>query len=167
MGWLLRPPARGSLVLLGAAHLPWLVAEVLNSFCRSGFRKNGVHGKVMAVVATGFHTPQTSRITGSLGGEIFHNTEQATGQGSSAGFNIGGGYNFDEHNHLLFSAGKGLRNATLTNQSSTYLAYQRTWYSPCMAKTFLRRFSRFQAAASVPIQRTSDNEIKIVSVDRP
>jgi hypothetical protein len=63
----------------------------------------------------------------SLGGEIFHNTEQVTGQESSTGFNIGGDYNFDGHNHLLFSAGKGLRNATLTNQSSTYLAYQRKW----------------------------------------
>lgn len=62
-----------------------------------------------------------------LGGEIFHSTEQAAGQGSSSGFNLGGCYNFDEHDHLMFSAGRGLQNANLTNQLSTYLAYLRTW----------------------------------------
>jgi hypothetical protein len=63
----------------------------------------------------------------TLGGEIFHSTEPAIGQGSNTGFNVGGMYNFDEHNHLLFSAGKGLTNAAATNQLSSYLAYQRTW----------------------------------------
>lgn len=63
----------------------------------------------------------------TLGGEIFHSTEQVAGQGASTGFNLGGYYNFDEHNHLLFSAGKGLKNANLTNQLSTYLAYQWVW----------------------------------------
>ena len=63
----------------------------------------------------------------SLGGEIFHSTEQVAGKGASTGFNLGGSYNFDEHNHLLFSAGKGLTNADATNQFSTYMGYQRTW----------------------------------------
>lgn len=63
----------------------------------------------------------------TLGGEIFHSTEQVPGQGSSTGFNLGGSYNFDEHNHLLFSAGKGLTNAEATNKFSSYLAYQWTW----------------------------------------
>ena len=63
----------------------------------------------------------------TLGGEIFHSTEQAQGQGSSTGFNLGGAYNFDENNHLLFSVGKGLSNADLTNQFSSYLGYQWTW----------------------------------------
>lgn len=63
----------------------------------------------------------------TLGGEIFHSTEQISGQGSSTGFNLGGSYNFDEHNHLLFSAGKGLTNADATNKFSSYIAYQRTW----------------------------------------
>jgi hypothetical protein len=62
-----------------------------------------------------------------LGGEIFHSTEQAPGEGSSTGFNLGGTYNFDEHDHLLFSAGKGLTNADATNRFSSYLAYQWTW----------------------------------------
>jgi len=63
----------------------------------------------------------------TLGGEIFHSTEQAPGMGASSGFNLGGNYNFDEHNHLLFSAGKGLTNVSTTNQFSSYLAYQWTW----------------------------------------
>jgi hypothetical protein len=63
----------------------------------------------------------------TLGGEIFHATEQAAGEGSSTGFNLGGSYNFDEHNHVLFSAGKGLANASATNRFSSYLAYQLTW----------------------------------------
>lgn len=62
----------------------------------------------------------------TLGAEIFHTTGQVTDQGSSTGFNVGGFYNFDEHNHLLFSAGKGLQNAAETNRVSTYLAYQYT-----------------------------------------
>jgi hypothetical protein len=63
----------------------------------------------------------------TLGGEVFHSTEQVTGQGSSSGFNLGGYYNFNEHDHLMLSAGKGLQNADLTDRLSTYLAYQRTW----------------------------------------
>ena len=62
----------------------------------------------------------------TLGGEVFHNTEQVRGQGSSSGFNIGGFYDFDEHNHLLFSAGRGLQNAHATNEFSSYIAYQLT-----------------------------------------
>lgn len=63
----------------------------------------------------------------TLGGEIFHYTEQIIGQGPQTGFNIGGGWNFDEHNHIIFSAGKGLQNATATNQFSSYLAFQYTY----------------------------------------
>lgn len=62
----------------------------------------------------------------TLGAEIFHTTGQVVGQGSSTGFNVGGYYNFDEHNHLLFSAGKGLQNAAQTNRVSTYVGYQYT-----------------------------------------
>jgi len=63
----------------------------------------------------------------TLGGEIFHSTEAVSGEGSSTGFNLGGSYNFDEHNHLLFSAGKGLTNVQATNKLSSYAAYQWTW----------------------------------------
>ena len=67
----------------------------------------------------------SERIT--LGGEVFHSTEQTSGQGSSTGFNIGGYYNFNERDHLLLSLGKGLRNVNATNQLSSYLGYERTW----------------------------------------
>jgi hypothetical protein len=63
----------------------------------------------------------------TLGAEIFHSTEAAVGQGASTGFNLGGIYNLDEHNHVLFSAGRGLVRANATNQLSSYLAYQWTW----------------------------------------
>jgi hypothetical protein len=63
----------------------------------------------------------------TLGAEIFHTTATAVAEGSSTGFNVGGYYNFDEHNHLLFSAGKGLQNASQTNRVSTYVAYQYTF----------------------------------------
>lgn len=62
----------------------------------------------------------------TLGAEVFHTTSQVQGQGSSTGFNVGGYYNFDEHNHLLFSIGKGLQNAAETNRVSSYLGYQYT-----------------------------------------
>lgn len=63
----------------------------------------------------------------TLGGEIYHSTEQVSGVGGSTGFNLGGIYNFDEHNHLLFSAGRGLTNVDQTNQFASYVGYQLTW----------------------------------------
>lgn len=62
-----------------------------------------------------------------LGGELFYSTEAADGEGSSSGFNIGGIYNFNDHNHLLFSIGGGLSNISTTNEFSSYLGYQWTW----------------------------------------
>jgi hypothetical protein len=62
----------------------------------------------------------------TLGAEVFHATSQFDGQPSSTGFNVGGFYNFDEHNHLLFSMGKGLSHASETNRVSSYLGYQYT-----------------------------------------
>ena len=63
----------------------------------------------------------------SLGAELFHETESATGEGSSSGFNIGTVYDINEQHHLLLSAGKGLRNANRTNQFSSFIAYQLTF----------------------------------------
>ncbi len=63
----------------------------------------------------------------TLGAEVFHRTEQLAGQGASSGFNLGGNYNVDEHNHLLFSFGKGIQNVDQTNRFSAYLAYQWTY----------------------------------------
>jgi hypothetical protein len=70
-----------------------------------------------------------------LGGEIFHGTAGILvgypsfdlNSKENTGFNIGGVYDFDDHNHLLFSAGRGLQNAADTNQFSWYLGWQITW----------------------------------------
>ena len=66
-----------------------------------------------------------------LGGEVFHQTASTTGgPGSvgyplgsrdSTGFNLAGVYDFSEQYHLLFSAGRGLQNASTTNEFSYYL----------------------------------------------
>ena len=63
----------------------------------------------------------------TLGAEVFHRTEQATGDGPSSGFNIGGSFNPSEHHHILFSLGKGLQSVDATNRFSSYLAYQLTY----------------------------------------
>jgi hypothetical protein len=63
----------------------------------------------------------------TLGGEIYHSTEAVAGEGASTGFSLGGTYNLDDHNHLLFSVGRGLTNASKTNEFSSYLGYQLTW----------------------------------------
>lgn len=63
----------------------------------------------------------------SLGGEIFYQTASTVDGFDSAGFNIGGQVDFDEHNHLLFSAGRGFLHAQETNLYSWYLGWQITY----------------------------------------
>ncbi len=63
----------------------------------------------------------------TIGGEIYHQTSPNITLPEMTGFNIGAIYDFDEHNHLLVSAGRGLENANDTNQFSWYLGYQLTW----------------------------------------
>ncbi|MDA8094473.1 MAG: transporter [Betaproteobacteria bacterium] len=63
----------------------------------------------------------------TFGGEIFHQTDPGYGLGANSGFNVGGIYDFDSHNHLLFSAGKGVQNVDLTDQLMYYAAYEWTW----------------------------------------
>ncbi len=69
------------------------------------------------------------RISGSwtLGGEIFHGTEEAPGEGASTGFSIGSVYELDDNNRLLVSAGRGLSNVQTLNQFSSYIGYQLNW----------------------------------------
>ena len=55
----------------------------------------------------------------AIGGEIFHQTATVVFGGvdsghATTGFNIGAIYDFDEHHHLLVSAGTGLQNASAT-----------------------------------------------------
>lgn len=73
----------------------------------------------------------------ALGGEVFYQTRSTTGgPGSpgyplgsrdSAGFNLGGTYDFNQTYHLLFSGGRGFLNAPTTNEFSYYLALQVTF----------------------------------------
>jgi hypothetical protein len=62
----------------------------------------------------------------AVGGEIFHQTADTIGGKDSTGFNIGAVYDFDDHNHLLVSAGRAIQNASETNLYSWYLGYQIT-----------------------------------------
>jgi hypothetical protein len=60
----------------------------------------------------------------ALGGEVFYQTADAV---DSTGFNLGGVYDFSAHQHLLFSAGAGIQNASQSNRFSYYLGYQLTF----------------------------------------
>jgi hypothetical protein len=62
----------------------------------------------------------------SIAGEIFHQTANSIDGDDSTGFNVGAIYDFNEHNHLLLSAGRGFQNADNTNVFSWYLGYQIT-----------------------------------------
>jgi len=59
-----------------------------------------------------------------IGAEVFHTGSQKVDQPPETGFNIGGYCILDKHNQLLFSAGRGLQNATETNRVSAYVGYQ-------------------------------------------
>lgn len=62
----------------------------------------------------------------ALGAEVFHQSTDTQGGPDSSGFNVGGVFDFNDHYHLLFSAGRGLRHANPTNQFSYYLGLQWT-----------------------------------------
>jgi hypothetical protein len=72
-----------------------------------------------------------------LGAELFHQTAFTAGEPGSVGFplgnkattgfNLGGKYDFSKNLHLLFSAGRGVQNATGSNQFSYYLGFQWTF----------------------------------------
>jgi len=66
----------------------------------------------------------TDKLT--IGGELFHQTPTTIDGVDETGFNIGAIYDLDEHNHLLFSVGRGFQNASATNLYSWYVAYQIT-----------------------------------------
>ena len=60
-----------------------------------------------------------------LGGELFYSGAANSADPSTVSFNLGGKYSFTEHDHLLFSAGRGITHANQTNQFSYYVGYQR------------------------------------------
>src|SRR5262245_32103869 len=57
----------------------------------------------------------------SLGAEIFHQTADTVDGDDSTGFNFGAIYDFNEHDHFVFSVGRGLQNAETTNELSWYV----------------------------------------------
>jgi hypothetical protein len=59
----------------------------------------------------------------TLGAELYYQTPDAQGGGSTAGFNIGGYINLSEHDHLLFSLG---RTAAAAAVVTGYIGYQLT-----------------------------------------
>jgi hypothetical protein len=63
----------------------------------------------------------------ALGGELFYQTADTVDGVDSTGFNLGGVYDFTPQQHLLFSAGTGIENASATNTFSYYLGYQYTF----------------------------------------
>ena len=60
------------------------------------------------------------------GVEIFHQTPNVQAAPPLTGFNVGATYDFDEHHHLLISAGRGLANIAATDQFSWYLGFEFT-----------------------------------------
>jgi threonyl-tRNA synthetase len=85
--------------------------------------------QVVVIPISEKHTDYARQVTEqlTLGGEIFHQTADTVGGRDSTGFNLGGIYDFTEHHHLLFSAGRGVQNASDTNSFSYYIAYQLTF----------------------------------------
>ena len=63
----------------------------------------------------------------AIGVEAFHQTAMTIDGKESSGFNVGAVYDFNEHYHLLLSAGRGLQNAAMTNEASYYVAIQHTF----------------------------------------
>ena len=63
----------------------------------------------------------TDKLT--VGGEIFHQTADTVDGDDSTAFNFGAVYDFNEHDHFLFSAGRGLQNADTTNDFSWYVGF--------------------------------------------
>ncbi len=74
------------------------------------------------------------QVTGklALGGEVFHQTSNMVGRRETTGFSLGGQYDFSEHHHLLFSAGRGgliyaVDGGAVKYPTTYYLGYQWTF----------------------------------------
>jgi hypothetical protein len=62
----------------------------------------------------------------TFGGEIFHQTANKIEGRAGTGLNLGALYDIDDHRHIVFSAGRGIQNASETNRFSWYIGYQIT-----------------------------------------
>ncbi len=63
----------------------------------------------------------------TLGGEVYHATDQRPFDNSSNGYNLGAIYKLDQHNRLLFSAGRAVVEISSQNSFSSYIAYSLVW----------------------------------------
>lgn len=58
----------------------------------------------------------------SLTGEVFHATSNKVGIKEQTGFDIGARFNMNANNHVVFTIGRGVQNANVTNEATAYLA---------------------------------------------
>lgn len=89
----------------------------------AGYRINPGSGNRNSIFS-GITTLYQVKPSLQLGAEVFHETATAVDETSTSGFNLGGSYNLARDHNFLFSAGKGLKNASTSNQLSVYLALQ-------------------------------------------
>jgi hypothetical protein len=59
----------------------------------------------------------------SLTSEVFHATSNKTGIKEQTGFNVGARYNVTDNHHVVFTIGRGLQNANVTNEATAYFSY--------------------------------------------
>jgi hypothetical protein len=64
----------------------------------------------------------------AVGGELLYQTPDTVGKEPTTAFNLGGQYDFNDHYHLLFSAGRAIKGETDANQFSLYFGIQ--WTGP-------------------------------------
>jgi hypothetical protein len=118
---------------LGMGHtqyfLPiWLGKELgeWTTFGGGGYLVNpGAGNKNSWFIGSGATRQITEDLT--IGGELFHRTASQAGRKSTTAFNLAGVYDFSDNHHLLVSAGRGIQNATATNQFTSFVAYQLTF----------------------------------------
>ncbi len=67
----------------------------------------------------------TERLT--LGAEIYHATDQKPRDNASNGYNLGAIYKLDQHNRLLFSAGRAVVEISAQSSFSSYVAWGLNW----------------------------------------
>jgi hypothetical protein len=93
-------------------------------FGGGGFFYNANHSTARNFWRTGVVVQRDFSEQLTLGLEIYHDTPAFPGLGGHTAFNLGGYYNFNDHYHLLFSAGRDIDGP---NQFMSYLALQYTW----------------------------------------
>lgn len=58
----------------------------------------------------------------AFGGEVFHKEPRLRGARAGTSINLGGAYDVTERYHIYFSVGRAIKNASATNELSTYAA---------------------------------------------